>query len=163
MSSESFMPHFDPTMFDMQQQTDFTDLLNPTTLTSDFEQYTQSAMGLGITDAIEPHQSQLVCQADLLQLPQSFSAQTTPDLPQRATTSLGSHSPLLQPTGANPMHLAAMRGFVPILEMLLEQGADVNEADERGCTALHLAVEQGQEEAVRVLLKHGADFSAKVH
>ena len=61
------------------------------------------------------------------------------------------------------MHLAAMRGFVPILEMLLEQGADVNEADERGCTALHLAVEQGQEEAVRVLLKHGADFSAKVH
>jgi ankyrin repeat protein len=158
------MSHFDPTMFDMQHQTDFADLLDHTTITSEFGQYTQSTSGLGIANTIEPNPSQLVCQGDLLQPPPSFpSAQTTPNLPQQPTCSPRNHSPLLQPTGTNPMHLAAMRGFVPILEMLLAQGADVNEVDERGCTALHLAVEQGQEEAVRVLLKHGADFSAKVH
>ena len=44
-----------------------------------------------------------------------------------------------------------------IISFLIENGADVNAADNRGCTALMRAAYIGYPELVRTLLDHGAD------
>ena len=63
----------------------------------------------------------------------------------------------LDESGQTPLHLAADRGSVDCVTLLLEAGANVLAADSDGFTALHVAVIANQVDVCRVLLKHGAD------
>lgn len=58
--------------------------------------------------------------------------------------------------GNTPLHVAACRGEVTAIGLLLSAGADVNKSGELGNTALHEAVGQGFYDAVDVLLLAGA-------
>jgi ankyrin repeat protein len=53
-------------------------------------------------------------------------------------------------------------GRLDQVKLELQQGADVNHADESGYTALHAAAENNHVEIVRLLLEHGANRLAKV-
>jgi ankyrin repeat protein len=55
---------------------------------------------------------------------------------------------------------ACMRGHQPIIELLLESGADVNAKDKDGRTPLMWAANQGDPDAVDKLLKRGVDVNA---
>lgn len=44
------------------------------------------------------------------------------------------------------------------MSMLLENGANVNEKNENGCTALHTVAESGHETFVKLLLNRGASI-----
>jgi len=46
--------------------------------------------------------------------------------------------------GGRPIHIAATRGDVEEIELLLSHGADIDCKGEHGYTALHDAVEQGK-------------------
>jgi ankyrin repeat protein len=59
--------------------------------------------------------------------------------------------------GDLPVHIAATRGAVDELSILVQNGADISEGGEHGYRPLHNAVEQGQFEAVQWLIDHGAD------
>ncbi len=78
-------------------------------------------------------------------------------MPQRQITSSDS-----QPQGRTTLHLAAMKGYIQIVHMLLEKGIDINTRDSQGWTALHLAAETGQQAVVKLLLDRGADFYARI-
>ena len=61
---------------------------------------------------------------------------------------------------AEPILLAADRGWLSRTMELLDEGADVNTADARGCTLLHLAADGGHDELVRALIRRGAALDA---
>ncbi|CAI5764173.1 NF-kappa-B inhibitor alpha [Podarcis muralis] len=62
--------------------------------------------------------------------------------------------------GHTCLHLAAIQGYLAIVERLLSLGADVNAQEPcNGRTALHLAVDLQNQELVSLLLKHGADVN----
>ncbi len=63
--------------------------------------------------------------------------------------------------GLTPLHLAANGGKLPIAELLLAQGADVNAADRAGDTPLHATAEGNHPEVARLLLAHNADANAR--
>lgn len=58
-----------------------------------------------------------------------------------------------------PVHLAVQSGKMTFLEMILQQGVQVNNKNDLGMTALHLATKAGREDMVRELLRKGADVS----
>lgn len=47
-----------------------------------------------------------------------------------------------------PLHAAAYSGNVAGLQLVLDQGAEINSVDHRGCSALMVAAECGQTRAV---------------
>lgn len=49
-----------------------------------------------------------------------------------------------------PLHSAAFSGNVAGLQLVIDQGAEVNSVDQRGCSALMVAAERGQTRAVGV-------------
>lgn len=57
------------------------------------------------------------------------------------------------------LQLAAERGDVSIMKLLLDAGADVNHRDSNGMSSLMLACKKGQQAAVEFLIAHGADSS----
>ena len=59
------------------------------------------------------------------------------------------------------MNVAATRGSIDEMEVLLAHGAHVNEAGEHGYAPLHNAVEQGHLDAVLWLVAHGANMSLR--
>ncbi|XP_035826421.1 transient receptor potential cation channel subfamily A member 1 [Aplysia californica] len=59
--------------------------------------------------------------------------------------------------GQMPLHVAAAKGKVNVVEALLEHEADVDAVDNQGNTALHLAVEAASPDICNLLIKHGAD------
>lgn len=59
--------------------------------------------------------------------------------------------------GDKPINIAATRGLVSELSVLLENGADPNDPGEHGYRPLHNAVEQGHLMAVHWLLNNGAN------
>ncbi|CAK9040607.1 unnamed protein product [Durusdinium trenchii] len=61
------------------------------------------------------------------------------------------HPPVL------PMSSAAAQGYLEVVRLLLEAGADKNAANQDGATALIKAAANGHLEVVRVLLEAGAD------
>jgi len=65
--------------------------------------------------------------------------------------------PPLEPTG--PVHLAALKGQVKILEILLNRGGDIDAHDSTGRTALHCALEGSRMDAFQLLIDRGADVT----
>jgi len=63
--------------------------------------------------------------------------------------------------GVTPLHIAAIRGDVHIIGLLLDAGADIDARGEYGHTPLQDAVGQGHVEAVRLLLQRGASKSIR--
>ncbi len=60
-----------------------------------------------------------------------------------------------------PLHGAAKRGHVPVVEILIAQGADVDARDERGRTPLICSCGSRQKKVSEVLIGRGADTNAK--
>ena len=61
-----------------------------------------------------------------------------------------------------PLHHAAMRGNIKIVEHLVKDcGVDVNARDKMGSTPLHIAATYKNVEVVRILLAHDVDISLK--
>ncbi|AMV27426.1 Ankyrin repeats (3 copies) [Gemmata sp. SH-PL17] len=58
------------------------------------------------------------------------------------------------------LHLAARRGYLPVVELLLAAGAAVNRWSHDGSTPLHEAALGGHLEVARVLLAAGANTRA---
>ena len=65
-------------------------------------------------------------------------------------------------TGTTPLLAAAKGGHTRCIEVLLEHGADVNQANCEGWTPLMAAVRFANRDTTRLLLKHKADASANM-
>lgn len=67
--------------------------------------------------------------------------------------------------GFTPLHSAAHHGNAPVVQVLLEAGADVTRAKSNGYNPLHAALVEGTRnpEVVRLLLDAGADPHAEYH
>lgn len=59
--------------------------------------------------------------------------------------------------GMTPLMEAASENDTEAISTLLDEGADINEADSEGSTALHWAVYSGYYDAAAILLENGAD------
>jgi len=59
-----------------------------------------------------------------------------------------------------PLHLAAMKGSLKMVERLLSAGADSRATTRLGCTALHIAAARGHDDICKVLVTNGADVNA---
>ncbi|XP_060534763.1 protein phosphatase 1 regulatory subunit 12A isoform X2 [Cylas formicarius] len=64
-------------------------------------------------------------------------------------------------TGATALHVAAAKGYLDVIRLLLQCGADIDAQDVDGWTAMHAAAHWGQEEACRLLVDNLADMEAK--
>ncbi|ETW08612.1 hypothetical protein H310_01154 [Aphanomyces invadans] len=64
--------------------------------------------------------------------------------------------------GQVPLHLAAMRGDIGVVSLLVHHGADMAAVDEEGQTAFHVAAANGYASVVLVLLKMIEDQAMKV-
>lgn len=62
--------------------------------------------------------------------------------------------------GVTALHCAAASANYPMVEYLLEAGANVNVADDHGWTPLHSAAYNNHHETVELLLAYGADVEA---
>lgn len=59
---------------------------------------------------------------------------------------------------ASPLMIAAYRGFLGIVTLLIKANAQLNYMDLEGCSAMYLACSYGHDNVVRVLLKAGASL-----
>jgi|GEM_PF-6803509 len=59
--------------------------------------------------------------------------------------------------GDSPLHLACGKGSLPVVKLLLEQGADINAKNKEGVTPLMMAAVKGYKDLVQYLLEKGAD------
>lgn len=59
--------------------------------------------------------------------------------------------------GDSPLHLACAKGSLPVVKMLLKQGANINAKNKEGVTPLMTATSKGHKELVQYLLENGAD------
>ena len=59
--------------------------------------------------------------------------------------------------GRTILHWAAFYGFLPIVEFLVQNDAEINSADDEGWTPLHYAAVQDHVDVVRYLVQKGAD------
>lgn len=69
--------------------------------------------------------------------------------------------PLVEPALASPIHDAAVAGDVELVELLIENGADVDDRDVHGYTPLILAIQAGNTDIAKVLIDNGADVNAR--
>ncbi|XP_074154866.1 BRCA1-associated RING domain protein 1 isoform X2 [Sminthopsis crassicaudata] len=58
--------------------------------------------------------------------------------------------------GETPLHIASIKGDVPSVEHLLQNGSDPNVKDHAGWTPLHEACNHGHQKVVELLLQHKA-------
>ncbi|XP_040184327.1 protein phosphatase 1 regulatory subunit 12A-like isoform X2 [Rana temporaria] len=63
-------------------------------------------------------------------------------------------------TGATPLHVAAAKGYIEVIRLLIQLGSDVDSRDFDGWTPLHGAAHWGQEEACRLLSEALCDMEA---
>ncbi|KAG8434115.1 hypothetical protein GDO86_012476 [Hymenochirus boettgeri] len=63
-------------------------------------------------------------------------------------------------TGASALHVAAAKGYIEVLRLLLQANFDPNVRDKDGWTPLHAAAHWGVEEACRLLVEHFCDMNA---
>jgi ankyrin repeat protein len=66
----------------------------------------------------------------------------------------------LDADGSTALHYAALEGELPLLDWLVNHGADLTAVDKLGCTALHLAGQDGTVPVLELLVEHGADITA---
>ncbi|XP_073977238.1 protein phosphatase 1 regulatory subunit 12A-like isoform X11 [Rhodnius prolixus] len=64
-------------------------------------------------------------------------------------------------TGATSLHVAAAKGYLKVMDMLLKAGADIDAQDFDGWTPLHAAAHWGQKEACEVLVENFCDMNIK--
>ncbi|XP_025099397.1 protein phosphatase 1 regulatory subunit 12A-like isoform X6 [Pomacea canaliculata] len=64
-------------------------------------------------------------------------------------------------TGATALHVAAAKGYINVMNLLLQAGANVNVQDNDGWTPLHAAVHWGQEDACQNLVEHMCNMDIK--
>jgi ankyrin repeat protein len=62
--------------------------------------------------------------------------------------------------GNTPLHQAAYRGHLGVVELLIVHGAEVNRRTNSGVTPLDWAKRNGHSAVVRILLAHGARYGA---
>ena len=60
-----------------------------------------------------------------------------------------------------PIHYAARRGYIELVQFFLEQGADINDVGTEGWTPLHMAGREGHTKIVQLLLERGASVNVK--
>ncbi|KAJ0393452.1 hypothetical protein ATCC90586_003260 [Pythium insidiosum] len=65
--------------------------------------------------------------------------------------------------GSTPLHLAASRGHLDVVRLLLQHGAAIDARRRNGTTTLNAVAGNGHIDVVRVLLKHDANVNAKDH
>ena len=58
-----------------------------------------------------------------------------------------------------PLHFASERNHSDVVQLLIENGANIDQAREGGATALFMASSHGSLDAVQTLLKNGADVT----
>ena len=63
--------------------------------------------------------------------------------------------------GGSVLHFAVMKGRLPIIDLLVTRGADINSRTRTGTTPLHTAVFYGQLPVVDYLAAKGADVNAR--
>ncbi|XP_073677305.1 protein phosphatase 1 regulatory subunit 12A [Garra rufa] len=63
-------------------------------------------------------------------------------------------------TQATALHVAAAKGYIEVLKVLLKCGIDVDSRDSDGWTAFHAAAHWGQEETCVLLAEHMCDMNA---
>ncbi|XP_057711315.1 protein phosphatase 1 regulatory subunit 12A isoform X5 [Corythoichthys intestinalis] len=61
-------------------------------------------------------------------------------------------------SGGTALHVAAAKGYLDVLKLLIQAGYDVNIKDYDGWTPLHAAAHWGQEEACRILVENLCDM-----
>ncbi|XP_077645973.1 protein phosphatase 1 regulatory subunit 12C [Lonchura striata] len=61
--------------------------------------------------------------------------------------------------GASALHVAAAKGYIEVMRLLLAAGCDPDVRDEDGWTPLHAAAHWGEREACRLLCEHLCDMS----
>ena len=59
--------------------------------------------------------------------------------------------------GGTPLHVAAMKGYIDIIELLLESGANIDAVNDDQETPLYKSCNFNQLDAVKVLLRYGAN------
>ncbi|RUS75214.1 hypothetical protein EGW08_017030 [Elysia chlorotica] len=64
-------------------------------------------------------------------------------------------------TGATALHVAAAKGYMKVMSLLLEAGVAVDAEDNDGWTPLHAAAHWGQEDACKLLVEHNCDMTYK--
>ncbi|XP_076444884.1 uncharacterized protein LOC143282891 [Babylonia areolata] len=64
-------------------------------------------------------------------------------------------------TGATALHVAAAKGYIDVMNVLLQTGVDINARDADGWTPLHAAVHWGQTEACQILVDHMCDMELR--
>lgn len=60
----------------------------------------------------------------------------------------------------DPLRVAAARGSVAVLQLLIDRGANIESRDNYGDTALHWAARSGRERSVKLLIENGAAIEA---
>jgi cytohesin len=63
--------------------------------------------------------------------------------------------------GLTPLHLAAVKGYRTVAELLLSHGAEVNAKNKDGFTPLHVAAFEGHKDVVKMLLANKAEVNAR--
>ncbi|KAM9327938.1 protein phosphatase 1 regulatory subunit 12A isoform 3-T3 [Pholidichthys leucotaenia] len=63
-------------------------------------------------------------------------------------------------SGGTALHVAAAKGYVEVLKLLIQAGYNVNIKDYDGWTPLHAAAHWGKEEACRILVENLCDMDA---
>ncbi|RZC37193.1 protein phosphatase 1 regulatory subunit 12B-like, partial [Asbolus verrucosus] len=63
--------------------------------------------------------------------------------------------------GATALHVAAAKGYIDVMEILLQCGADIDSQDVDGWTPLHAAAHWGHKDACQILSENLSDMDAK--
>ena len=65
----------------------------------------------------------------------------------------------LEESGRNLLHLATLKGYTDIVELLVDNGVDIDASDKSGKTALQYAKRYGHKRIAGLLKTHGADIT----
>jgi len=94
-----------------------------------------------------------------------FTAAVGGDLAEvkRLVVDCGANPNIQDKDGYTPLHYAAWKGHLKVVELLLEHGANPNIQDKDGYTPLHYAAWKGHLKVVELLLEHGANPNIQKH
>ncbi|WP_371219595.1 ankyrin repeat domain-containing protein [Orientia tsutsugamushi] len=79
-----------------------------------------------------------------------------------ASPDLDKNQPL-HDNGYTILHLFVRTGNIQIIQKLLDEGANINQQDNYGCSALHTAVRLGEIDVIQKLLDEGANIDLQNH